>query len=230
MDQTTAGNRSAKRDRGERDHFIPVRKIDLLDAVIRATARRWQAEPEREKFRQLCRLLEAIYHHQYFDQLERLRNDYYYFSPEIDNGHARLDAAMLERAYQEMIETLKDVLLSANFTEIPHDEINQAHREHALVQVDLEAPRDDYREVRFFRRGHHLETIEIPEWLGWRKRRVEIDVYDDVVLLVTMKSEDPGPAKKKRSRKVRPGAVLLEAISATSPGLTSTRCFPTCAW
>ena len=120
-----------------------------------------------------------------------------YFSPDHDNGHARLDAATVERAYQEMIETLKDVLHNANFIEIPHDEINRAHREHALVQVDLEAPRDDYREVRFFRRGHHRETIEIPEWLGWRKRAAEIDVYDDVVLAGDDEERRPGTDEDK---------------------------------
>jgi len=207
-DQTTTGQTPG--GLGERDHFIPVRKIDVLDAVIAQGA--LASEPEREQFRQLCRLLGAIYHYQYFDQLERLRNDYHYFSPEIDNGHARFDAATLERAYLDLIETLKGVLHNANFIEIPHDEIDRAHREHALVQVDLQAPRDDYREVRFFRRGHHRETIEIAEWYGWRKRAAEIDVHDDVVLLVTMKSEPPTAEKRKRSRKVkvRPGAVLLK--------------------
>ena len=52
------------------------------------------------------------------------------------------------------------------------------------MRVKIVAPLDDYREVRFFRRGHHRETIEIPQWFGWRKRESEIEVYDDVVLLV----------------------------------------------
>src|SRR6185503_18268397 len=90
---------------GERDHFIPVRKIDVLNAVIEHGT--LDSEPEREKFRQLGRLLGAIYHYRYFDQLERLRNDYFYFSPELDNEHARFDAATLERAYGELIETLR---------------------------------------------------------------------------------------------------------------------------
>ena len=62
-------------------------------------------EPEREQFRQFCRLLGAIYHYEYFDQLERLRNDYFYFNPELDD-HARFDAAKVERAYGDLIETL----------------------------------------------------------------------------------------------------------------------------
>ena len=89
------------------DHFIPARKIDVLNAVIAHGA--LGSEPEREQFRQLCRLLGAIYHYQYFDQLERLRNDYFYFSPDTD-GHARFDSATVERAYGDMIDALTKVL------------------------------------------------------------------------------------------------------------------------
>jgi hypothetical protein len=198
---------------GERDHFIPVRKIDVMNAVIEHGA--LPGETERDKFRQLCRLLGAIYHYQYFERLERLRNDYFYFSPDLDASHTQFDAATLERAYTELIETCKTVLDSANFVEIPHDEVHRAHREHALVPVEVAAPLDQYREVRFYRRGHHREAIEIPQWFGWRKRHVEIDVYDDVVLLVAMKPADAAPgAKRRRARKikVRPGAVLLKCF------------------
>src|SRR6185436_823577 len=58
------------------------------------------------------------------------------------------------------------------------------------------------------------ETVDIPKWLGLGKRNVAFGVYDDVVMLVTMKSTEAGAAigKKKRSRKpkIRPGAVLLK--------------------
>lgn len=198
-------------DISERDHFIPVRKIDVMNAVIEHGG--LPGATERDKFRQFCRLLAAIYHYQYFERLERLRNDYFYFSPDLEVAHAQFDAATLERAYKELIATCESVLDSANFIEIPHDEVHRAHREHALVPVEVKAPLDQYREVRFFRRGHHRETIEISQWFGWRKRHVEIDVYDDVVLLVSMKPPDAATgAKRKRSRqiKVRPGAVLLK--------------------
>ena len=202
MDQTSGGT-------GERDHFIPVRKIDVLNAVIAQGA--LASEPEREKFRQFCRLLGAIYHYQYFDQLERLRNDYFYFSPDRDDS-VRFDSATVERVYRDLIEALIRVLHGANFVEVPHDEIQRAHRDHGIVRVNIEAPLDDYREVRFFRRGHHRETVEVSKWLGLGKRSVEFGVYDDVVLLVAMKAEDTAANGKKRARKrkVRPGAVLLK--------------------
>ena len=189
-----------------RDHFIPARKIDVLNAVIADGA--LGSEPEREQFRQLCKLLGAIYHYQYFDQLERLRNDYFYFSPDTD-GHARFDSATVERAYGDLIEALTKVLHGANFIEVQHEEIERAHREHGIVRVNIRAPLEDYREVRFFRRGHHNETVEVAKWFGFGKRSVEFGVYDDIVLLVTMKTADTGK-KRGRKPKVRPGAVLLK--------------------
>jgi uncharacterized protein DUF3754 len=194
------------RDTSERDHFIPARKIDVLNALISHGA--LDNEPERDQFRQLCRLLGAIYHYQYFDQLERLRNDYFYFSPDTD-GHARFDNATVERAYGDLIDALSKVLHGANFVEVPHEEIERAHREHGIVRVNIRAPLEDYREVRFFRRGHHKEAVEISGWLGFRKRSVEFGVYDDIVLLVTMKTADAGK-KRGLKPKVRPGAVLLK--------------------
>jgi len=199
MDQTSGGT-------GERDHFIPARKIDVLNAVVADGA--LGSEPEREQFRQFCKLLGAIYHYQYFDQLERLRNDYFYFSPDTD-GQARFDSATVERAYGDLIDALTKVLHGANFVEVPHEEIERAHREHGIVRVNIKAPLEDYREIRFFRRGHHNETVEVSKWTGFGKRSVEFGVYDDIVLLVTMKSTDVGK-KRGQKPKIRPGAVLLK--------------------
>jgi hypothetical protein len=203
----------------EREHFIPVRKIDVLDALIKHDT--LAGERELEQFRQFSRLLGAVYHYEYFDQLERLRNDYFYFNPELDND-SRFDAAKAESAYGDLIETLKTVLHNANFIEVPHEEIERSHRDHAVVRVNIRTSLDDYREVRFFRRGHRRDTIEVREWFGWRRRGVELNVYDDIVLLITMKSAARGTAnggkKPQRKPKVRPGAVLLKYFRNIASG------------
>ena len=131
----------------------------------------------------------------------------------------------------DLIDALTKVLHGANFVEVPHEEIERAHREHGIVRVNIEAPLDDYREVRFFRRGHHNETVEIPKWFGWRKRSVEFGVYDDVVLLVTMKSRRCRSKRKRAPQSPRCApARCCSNTSATSPAPISTRCSPTCAW
>src|SRR5437762_1865541 len=89
-------------------------------------------------------------------------------------------------------------VLNAVVADGAREEIERAHREHGIVRVNIKAPLEDYREIRFFRRGHHNETVEVSNWTGFGKRSVEFGVYDDVVLLVTMKSTDVG---KKRGQK-----------------------------
>jgi hypothetical protein len=210
MPSSTPDRRSASAA-GDRDHFIAVRKAELLDALIDhggiADAAR------RDAFRQLCRVLAAIYHYEYFAELERLRDDYFYFNPEIE-PHARLDADAIERAYADLVQSLTRVLEGANFVEMSHEEIADAHRSRPVVQVTLAAPLDDYREVRFFRRGHHKEPLMIESWLGLRKRATEILLHDDVVLFAAMKSAAEIASRRERQRlerrNLRPGAVLIK--------------------
>ena len=139
-----------------RDRFIPIRKSDILAALVEQGA--FAAAAEREKFRRFCAMLAAIYHYEYFATLERLRDDYYYFNPEIA-PHAAMDRALIERCYADLVRSLDQVLKSANFVELPHAEIGDAHRRRTVLRVEVEAPLDDFREVRFYRRGHHVEAV-----------------------------------------------------------------------
>ncbi|MEA3067975.1 MAG: hypothetical protein QOK41_1382 [Sphingomonadales bacterium] len=213
MTASTADRRRAG-DRGQpddRDHFIAVRKTDILEALIGHG--HLADEAQRDEFRQVCRLLAAIYHYEYFAELERLRDDYFYFNPELEPP-ARFDQAALARAYADLVASFTTVLADANFVEMSHAEIEQAHRQRSVMRVEIAAPLDDYREVRFFRRGHHEETLEIAGWLGLRKRSAQVLVYDDVVLFVAMKPEADIVSRRERKRlarrKIRPGSVLIK--------------------
>jgi hypothetical protein len=194
-----------------RDQFIPVRKIDILEALVKEAT---GARPEDlEKFRQVCRLLGAVYHYEYFDRLEKLRHAYFYFNPER-KGKASPAPAVLDKAYDELMNAFIGVLKGANFIEVPQHEIERAHRESVLVQVELEAPLEDFREVHFFRRGQHRETFTLRRWFGLRKEAIEATVYDDVVMLVAMKSEAElaanGTRRHQGRNKTRPGCILIK--------------------
>jgi hypothetical protein len=192
------------------DEFIPVSKNDMIEALSRSGV--FVDEAERDKFRRFCQTLAAIYHYDYFALLERLRHDYYYFGPEIE-PHAAMDRALIERAYSDLVQSLDRVLKDANFIELPHRDIADAHRRRTVLRVEVKAPLDDFREVRFYRRGRHFEQFEVSERLGLRRRKVEAEVYDDVVLVVAMKSPSEITQHEVRAlerRNIRPGSVLLK--------------------
>jgi hypothetical protein len=164
----------------QRDRVIPLRKSDLIDGLV---AEGRLDEAEQATLRQLARMLGAIFHYQYFEELDRLREIYFQFDPEID-PQACGPAKDSEAAYRTLSDEFVRVLTDANFIEITHDEIISAFAERARVRVKIKAPLEDYRDVRMFRRGHHTETIEIPFWFGLRQRPLDVLVYDDVVLMV----------------------------------------------
>ena len=193
------------------DKFIPVRKSDILDALGAIGLPGGPAE--NGKFATFCRMLAAIYHYTYFERLEALRADYYYFNPQIE-PHKRCDPAVLERAYEQLRRSLDEVLTAANFEEIPHDEIERSHQVDALIRVKTVAPTSDFREIRFFRRGQRRQTFTIAEWFGLRRRAIECDVYDDVVVYVAMKPGWESLPERDRERlakqQLRPGSVLIK--------------------
>jgi hypothetical protein len=195
---------------GERDRFIPVRKTDILDALIGHGRLR---DAEAQRFRLLARLLGAIYHYDYFDRLETLRNDYFYFNPDLPHD-LTVDPAVLARAHDEMVETLVGVLREADFAEVAPEDLARSHRERHALKVEIAVEAEDYREVRFFRRGHHRTTVETAEWFGLRKRQVEIDVYDHLVLMVMVKPADeirsPRLARRLAKSRLRPGTILIK--------------------
>jgi Protein of unknown function (DUF3754) len=195
----------------KRDQFIPVRKTDIVRALV--AEKSLGHDRERDKFLQLCRLLASIYHYSYFEQLERLRDAYYYFSPDL-GPHAKFDEGELKTAYDDLIRAFLGALADANFVEVSQTEIARAHRERTMLRVEVDTPVGDFREVRFFRRGWHKEPIETSRWFGLRKQVQEVEVYDDVIVLVAMKSRAEIASRRELKRwarrKIRPGCVLIK--------------------
>jgi hypothetical protein len=196
-----------------RDRFIPLRKSDILDGLIAAFGGDPAAASDLRTF---AHMLGAILHQQYFDQLDRLREAYFYFDPEVSSV-AHRPPAQLDAAYRDLSDEFVRILHEANFVEIGHDEIERAFAEHALVRVRIKAPITDYRDVRMFRRGQHQEKVEITSLYGLRRRSLDIEVYDDVVLMVATRPDDaaatqskPRTAIKRSRSRIRGGAVLFK--------------------
>jgi hypothetical protein len=195
----------------QRDRFIPLRKSDLVHGLA---ANGGLDDATQAGLREFARKLGAIFHYRYFEELDRLREAYFDFDPEVD-PKAHRPANDLDAAYRTLSDEFVRVLTEANFVEIPHQEIIRAFAEHALVRVKIKVPVEDYRDVRMFRRGHHKEIIDIPVWFGLRRRPLEVVVYDDVVLMVATRPDGAAPPRtitsgRRGQQKIRNGAVLFK--------------------
>ncbi|WP_290986553.1 DUF3754 domain-containing protein [Hyphomicrobium sp.] len=195
----------------DRDQFIPIRKTELVQALLSDCLIR--APALHEQFQQLCRLLSAIFHYEYFEALEKLRDDYHYFNPDLDSN-TEANSPDLATARAEFLETLDQVLKGANYKEISLEEIEKAHSDRPSLRVKVKATTENYHKVSFFRRGHRIEEVKHSRWAGLRTRIVRTRVFDNVIMMVTVKL--PGELQSKRQAKalqvnqLRPGTILIK--------------------
>ena len=202
---------TASDNRDERDQFIPARKSVILDTLIEHGL--IERAEDRERFGQLCKLLGAIFHYEYFEWLEKLKDDYSYFNPDIAQDESA-DPQTVASARADLLAPLDKVLKGANYKELPLAEIERAHADHPVLRVTVQTTMENYHQVRFFRRGHHKERVDVRKWFGPRARLIETWIFDNVILMVTIKL--PSEIKSKRqvkdlqSSQLRPGSILIK--------------------
>jgi hypothetical protein len=137
------------------------------------------------------------------------------------DANGRFDAETLERARADLGDKLAAVLTKANYVPVPLEEATQAPSGGRFVRVAVDTPMDDYREVTFFRRGHHKETTVVRRWFGLRQETQEAWVYDNVLLTVVVR-DDAELTKRQRKRfgksQFRPGSILIKYFRNIAPG------------
>ncbi len=141
------------------DQFIPVRKSDILSALVEQGD--CKSDEDRKKFRRLCDMLAAIYHYDYFKMLERLRDDYYYFSPEVA-PHAAFDRDVARPRLRQSRAVARRGAGGGQF----HRDCRTPTSARRIGAAPccgsrIAAPLDDFRDVRFWRRGRHTESFEV---------------------------------------------------------------------
>src|SRR5262245_7074734 len=139
-----------------RDQFIPVRKSEIIASLVEENLLKAQAD----EARQFCHVLGSVYHFENFAELERLRDDYYYFNPEL-KAEVQLPPELLADKRRDLAQALDTVLEKANYKELSHREVEDAHNKRHLLRVQVRAPLDDYHLVQFYERGRHIEKIDV---------------------------------------------------------------------
>src|SRR6266545_3282789 len=65
----------------DREHFIPLRKSDVIELLCRQPE---MPSDQRDDFRQFCKLVVATFHFEYHEKLEELKDAYAPFDPDAD--------------------------------------------------------------------------------------------------------------------------------------------------
>jgi hypothetical protein len=191
-----------------RNRFIPFRKADIVDMC--GNDSRMEAG-DAEEFREFCRILEALLHFEFHQNLEALKNCYVPFNPDADTrlltNYTPKEKFDLQK---ELVAQLTTVLNSANFEQITADDLEQALAEESLFKIRLEVDFDDFEEVIFFRRGESLKQETLVTLFGLRKKRFSFTNYDRVAVYIKFKEKQYFDDRDRKKLNFVPGSTIIK--------------------
>lgn len=140
----------------DREQFIPLRPADL---VLLLGSDEELSEGDREQFRQLCRLLAAVFHFEYHEHLSKLRNSYAPFDPDADTKTLwPLTAAERSQRLDKLFEEFLWLLERANFKRLSREELREASRSASDWGINMDIEFDVFERLEVFVRGDVVTT------------------------------------------------------------------------
>lgn len=168
--------------RPEREHFIPLRKADL---IARLAADSSLSAHEREQFLELCRRLEAAFHNEYHERLEELKDAYAPFDPDADTLAGReLTDGERDALTPPLFEKFVALLERANFRRLSRAELEEAVHAASDWGLNLHVDFSIFHELEVFARGDTASRRVRRRWRKlYRLESVDVPVFQRLVLI-----------------------------------------------
>ena len=167
-----------------RERFLPVQRAALRERMLadpRLTA------VEREQLGKLFEMIAARFHFEFYEKLERLKTRYSPFDPDCDTLPLPTVPADQEKQREEVARAFQQLLLDANYVEMPREQIIACAEYPSQTRLVVKADFSRYAELRMFYRGIRHEPQAVRRWLTpWRQRNRTAHVFSRVALLVRL--------------------------------------------
>ncbi len=175
------GFQSAGPTRPPREHFIPLRKTDLVRLLA---ADQSLAGADRQQFLALCRMLEATFHFEYHQRLEALKDSYAPFDPDADTRFVADSAPKPDHAAVHVLfEQLAELLQRANFRRLDRTEIEEALADNSDWAIRLDVDFDVFERLEIFSRGETIMQRQRRRRRNFfRREQVELPIYQRLVV------------------------------------------------
>ena len=156
-------------------------------------------------FRQLYYMLSSIFHFEYHQIIESLKDVYAPIDPDSDTRYYENTQRLSD---MDFVGLLGGLLEKANYERVTQEALNQAMSESSLFKIRLHVDFDDFSEVLLFCRGVSTRKETISSWMGLRKKSITFTNYDRVVVYLRFK--DDYQQVKNPLPYCKPGATLLK--------------------
>jgi hypothetical protein len=191
-----------------KNRYIPFRKADIVKMCSNEAH---LSESDVNEFRDLCQILEALFHFEFHKRLETLKNCYAPFNPDADTrpllSYSEADKKNLQK---KLVAELVEILNAANFETVTAEDLRQSLGEESLFKIKLAVDFNDFEDVIFFRRGTSVRQEILVEYFGLRKKIFKFTNYDRVVVYVKFKEKEYFKAQNRKNLYFVPGSTLIK--------------------
>jgi hypothetical protein len=137
------------------------------------------SESDQQAFRHIVRLLQSIYHFEFHQRLEDLKDTYAPLNPSRDTR-----ILFPEESGGDLLEKLDTLLNHANYDKLSDEKLRQAMEQSSLFNLSLQVDFDEFEEVAIYTRGESARREKVPRVMGLFPREVVFRSYDRVVLFI----------------------------------------------
>lgn len=171
-----------------RENFIPVRKAELADALLREPD---LSPNEQRDFRQFCQLLANLFHYEFHAQLEAIKTAYAPFDPDADTSPVEpLPAMEYERQVERIFDQLVWLLERANFVRLPREDIAATVASASDWGLRLKVDFDSFERLEVFARGDIVGRRARRRWQSlFRPEQVDVPIYQRLVIIYRLRDD-----------------------------------------
>ncbi len=192
--------------RAARDHALAIDAAGLIDLLRTEQVVTAEEAPE---LLAVARALRSLFHHEFLAVKERLQRAWTQL--ETRDGHASAASTDQRELAKDLQQTLRRLLVRANFVEVPLAELTEAMRQNASFGLRIDLDLGDFEDLSAWRRREIRRAVTIESLFGLRKRSREVDAYDRFCVYARFKGAERFVGKAGEGKLgVRPGGLTLQ--------------------
>jgi Protein of unknown function (DUF3754) len=185
----------------DREHYIPLRKSDLIELLARDKALPFE---ERAPLRNFCRQVTALFHFEYLKKLEELKDAYAPFDPDSETRPLREPTP--EERQKDLVgvfDKFIGLMERANFKRLSWDVVQQAMADGASDWgINMDVDSRVFERVEIFARGDENGIRYRKRWFK-KKEAVKVATYKRLAFMLKLR-------KHKRLGEVDVNAVFIK--------------------
>jgi hypothetical protein len=177
------------RHRNPREHFIPLRKSELIELLCAGES---LPEEDREPFRHFCRVLSATYHFHFNQRFEELKAAYAPFDPDRDTQPLiRWSAEEKQQRLNELYRDFAWLLERGNFIHLCREDIEPCLQETSDWGIHMQVDFGAFEHLAIFARGDVLQKRTRRRLRKlYRLEETQVPTYQRLVMILKLKPDE----------------------------------------